>query len=60
MDPDPALFAIYGSGYRLFYDTKIMLSIFFKKIFRFISYIFHHEGIPLKEMKKLRKEFEQI
>jgi len=37
-----------------------MFSNFFKKIFVLISHIFHHEGIPLKEMKKLRKEFEQI
>jgi len=59
MDPDPALFAIYGSGsgYRLFNDTKIIFS-------QTISCLFHisfdYEGIPFKDMKRWGKILQNL
>ena len=54
-DPEPALFSIYGSESRLFIDTQIMFSNFFKKNSCLIHISFDHEKIPLKEIKNLVK-----
>ena len=54
-DPDPALFVIYGSGSRLFYDTKIIFLNFFFEFSNLYHISFDYEGIPLKQMKKFEK-----
>jgi len=55
MDPDLALFSIYGSGSRPFYDTKINVFHFFIKCSCLFHVSFDYEEIPLKEMKISKK-----
>ena len=59
-DPDPALFSIYGSGSRLFYDTNIIFLKFFFLIFQFISYFVWLWRNSFKTDEKIWKDFKQI